>query len=145
MNVEKLVIHHSASAKSTTTVEDIEKWHRDKGFNGIGYHKVIETNGVLKLGRPEERMGAHAKGANKNSLGICVTGNFENEEPDEEQIETLVETLSDWCKSHNVDENSIYGHFEVPGCVTTTACPGNNLKSKLDDIRIQVKGVLAND
>ena len=40
MNVNKLVVHHSASAKSTTK-SDIEGWHTERGFNEIGYHMVI--------------------------------------------------------------------------------------------------------
>jgi N-acetylmuramoyl-L-alanine amidase len=81
MRVNKLVVHHSASLRATTTRDMIEEWHLQRGFKSIGYHKVIEADGAIKDGRSEEKMGAHALGANANSLGVCVVGNFEHEEP----------------------------------------------------------------
>ena len=137
--VNKLVVHHSASAKSSTTKEDIEQWHEERGFTEIGYHKVIEAYGVKKDGRSEDKAGAHAKGANSDSLGVCVCGNFESETPDTQQLEALTEVLTQWCKDHSLDETKIYGHYNVPGGTTTTSCPGQNLKSKLDEIKLKVK------
>lgn len=138
MNIYKLVVHHSASKKSTTK-DDIEKWHKDRGFREIGYHKVIGAKGVLYQGRSESKSGAHAKGANTGSLGVCVTGNFESESPDTEQIETLTTVLFQWCKQHGLSEYQIYGHYNTPGCTTATACPGKNLIAKLNEIKLNVK------
>jgi N-acetyl-anhydromuramyl-L-alanine amidase AmpD len=68
-----------------------------------------------------------------------VTGNFENESPDLEQIDTLIELLAGWCKTYSLEETNIYGHCNAPGGTTATLCPGKNLKSKLDEIRLKVK------
>lgn len=143
MNVTKLVVHHSASARKTTKKSDIEGWHKAEGFSEIGYHKVVEGNGTKKEGRSESKMGAHAAGANSGSLGVCVCGNFETEQPAAIQITALVEILSKWCQDHDLDETKIYGHCNVPGGTTTTDCPGKNLKSKLPTIRQRVKEELA--
>mgnify|MGYP001186347273 CR=1 FL=1 len=45
MNVNKRVIHHSASGRDSTSVADIARWHRERGFSQIGYHKVILGDG----------------------------------------------------------------------------------------------------
>ena len=139
MLVSKLVVHHSASNRKTTTKKKIEQWHKDRGFSKIGYHKVIEGTGTIVNGRSESIQGAHAKGANAGSLGVCVTGNFEDETPHNGQIDSIVKVLTQWCKDHSLDETKIYGHFNVPGCTTSTSCPGKNLKSKLSSIKTKVK------
>jgi N-acetylmuramoyl-L-alanine amidase len=143
MNINKLIVHHSASKKSTTK-DEIEKWHKDRGFNEIGYHMVIGAKGVHYQGRSENKVGAHAKGANSDSLGVCVTGNFENDSPDMEQIHTLIEVLAGWCKKYGLDEIKVFGHYNAPGCTTATSCPGKNLKSKLNEIKLKVKEKIKN-
>ena len=138
MNVNKIVVHHSASAKSTTK-SDIEKWHKERGFSEIGYHMVIGANGVKEEGRSTSKAGAHAKGANADSLGVCVTGDFEKETPDTKQVNALTDILVKWCKEHSLKETAIYGHYNVPGGTTATSCPGEKLKSKLNEIKLKVK------
>lgn len=141
--ITKLVVHHSASPRDTTTRDMIDRWHKERKFNQIGYHQVIEGNGRIVAGRPESIEGAHAKGANHGSLGVCVVGNFENEQPNEMQITSLVKVLAGWCKTHGLSQDDIYGHYNVPGGTTATACPGKNLKSQLAAIKTFVKQRLA--
>ncbi len=138
MKVQKLVIHHSASNRATTKKADIARWHKERGFSQIGYHKIIEGNGAIVNGRSENIQGAHAKGANQGSLGVCVVGNFENEIPTQAQINGLISVLTTWCNAHSLNSKNIYGHFNVPGGSTTTSCPGKNLKSKLATIKPKV-------
>lgn len=57
---------------------EIERWHRARGFFGIGYHYVIRRNGQLEKGRPLEKAGAHAEGYNANSIGICLVGGIDD-------------------------------------------------------------------
>lgn len=136
--ISKLVVHHSASKMNNTTKEKITQWHSDKGIAPIGYHKLISSTGSTQDGRSETTMGAHAKGANTGSLGVCVMGNFETETPTQTQIDSLVDVLADWCRTHSLKKTDIYGHYNVPGGLTTTSCPGKNLKLKLDSIRDKV-------
>lgn len=138
MKIQKLVVHHSASNSATTKKTDIEKWHKQRGFSQIGYHKVIEGNGNIVNGRSETIQGAHTKGANHASLGVCVVGNFETSSPSATQINALVTVLTGWCKAHKLNATSIYGHFNVPGGSTKTNCPGKNLKSQLAIIKQKV-------
>ena len=51
--------------------------HRHRGFNGTGYHYYIRKDGTVHLTRPVERIGAHVKGFNANSIGICYEGGLD--------------------------------------------------------------------
>ena len=138
MNVTKLVVHHSDSKAATTKKSNIESWHKQRGFTQIGYHKVVEGDGKIVDGRPESSQGAHAKGANLETLGVCVVGEFETEMPSQKQIDSLVKVLTDWCKKYKLNSTSIYGHYNVPGGTTDTSCPGKNMKLKLSVVKQKV-------
>lgn len=134
----RIVIHHSASPRATTTAKMIDEWHRAEGYDGIGYHRVIEGDGEVVMGRADEKIGAHAYGFNKDTLGICVVGNFEKEAPTHQQIERLIQVLAILCKRYNIPASGIIGHRDV----LPTACPGQNLFNQLPAIRQRVAGYL---
>ena len=73
-----LVAHHSASPLRTT-IDEIRAWHTDPNRPGgpfleIGYHYVIHQDGDVRAGRPLPFAGAHARGANIRSIGVCLVG-----------------------------------------------------------------------
>ena len=73
--IDLIVIHCSATrADRTLTAFDLETLHRRRGFNGTGYHYYIRKDGTTLLTRPIERIGAHVKGFNASSIGICYEG-----------------------------------------------------------------------
>lgn len=73
--IEKIIIHCSATPEGRhVTVKEIDRWHRDRGFSGIGYHWVVYLDGTVHKGRPEAINGAHTVGQNAKSIGICYIG-----------------------------------------------------------------------
>ena len=73
--ITEIIIHCSATKEGMDfTVEDIDRWHRKRGFNGIGYHFVIYRDGSIHAGRSKNLIGAHCKGHNAHSIGICYVG-----------------------------------------------------------------------
>ena len=74
-NIKLLVVHCSDTEddKDVRAI-DIHKMHLKFGWDGIGYHKVILRSGEIENGRPEYWIGAHVKGKNKISLGVCLIG-----------------------------------------------------------------------
>lgn len=73
--INLIVLHCSATrADRCFTQYDLEVCHRRRGFNGTGYHYYIRKDGTLILTRPLERIGAHARGFNATSIGICYEG-----------------------------------------------------------------------
>jgi N-acetylmuramoyl-L-alanine amidase len=74
-SIDSIIIHCSATpAGREVTVEEIDRWHRQRGFRCIGYHYVIYLDGSLHEGRPLEEVGAHCEGHNAHSIGICYIG-----------------------------------------------------------------------
>lgn len=73
--INEIIVHCSATPPSMDIGADtIREWHTDKGWIDIGYHFVIRRNGVVETGRDLDVAGAHAKGHNSRSIGICLIG-----------------------------------------------------------------------
>lgn len=73
--IEKIIIHCSATPEGRPhSVEDIRRWHRAQGFADVGYHFVVGLDGAVFRGRPLEQVGAHCRGQNARSIGICYIG-----------------------------------------------------------------------
>lgn len=124
-----IVIHHTASAPDIT-VDDIHRMHIGNGWSGIGYHLVVYPNGSVHQGRPLDAMGAQCEGYNNRSIGVNLTGNFEIEQPTQEQVDSLVLLLSDLMRQYNIPPEQVTGH----NVWNATACPGANLDAILPDI-----------
>lgn len=54
--------------------EEIDQWHKERGFDQIGYHYVIRRDGTREIGRPFNVVGAHVAGQNAQSVGIVLVG-----------------------------------------------------------------------
>lgn len=77
-DINKLIIHCTATPEGRkTSIEEITKWHKARGFRTIGYHYVIHLDGSIGRGRPEDEIGAHCKGQNANSIGISYVGGLD--------------------------------------------------------------------
>lgn len=73
--IDGIVIHCSDNLPtSKITAEDLDREHRRRGWNGIGYHFVILPDGTIETGRPLETPGAHVSGYNNHTIGICYIG-----------------------------------------------------------------------
>ncbi len=125
--ISQLVIHHSASPLGTT-LEDIRSWHLERGFRDIGYHFVIEQNGALRVGRPLHEPGAHARGFNQTSIGVCAVG--DNTRTEERW------TPSQWAALDRLiaavrllwPDVEVVGHRDL----LDTLCPGVDVREIID-------------
>lgn len=139
--IKRIYIHHSQSPK-TTTLNQIKEWHLANGWSDIGYHYVINGEGVVKRGRDNSIPGAHVANEaktefdNRETLGICVTGNFDVEHPELEQIARLETLLVSLCMQYNIHPSHILGHRDFKG--VTKTCPGENLYNIMNDLRFHV-------
>ena len=134
---EMIVIHHAGfpDGDKDSSAEEIHKFHQEvNGWAGIGYHYVIRKDGTIEQGRKPLAVGAHAYQHNKNSVGICVAGNFELVKPPKIQMDSL-KLLTAWlCQKYKLNpmkKGVIVGHRDL----NDTSCPGDNLYKKLNDIR----------
>lgn len=130
--VQAITIHNTGGNGTIESDHEYDKTVNDN--KGLGYHFYITKDGTIQRGRPENKLGAHAYHANSGNLGIALVGNFNETEPTEAQIKSLISLLADLCTRYNLSPTRqvIRGHKEWPD--NETDCPGNNLITKLDDI-----------
>ncbi|MCZ4270875.1 N-acetylmuramoyl-L-alanine amidase [Maritalea porphyrae] len=73
--INELIWHCTATPQGRkTTVAEIDSWHKQRGWNGIGYHKVVHLDGTVSDGRPISKIGAHVKGKNTGTIGYVYVG-----------------------------------------------------------------------
>ncbi len=122
-DITAIVLHHSAGHGP---VEDIDRIHRKRGYTCIGYHYYITRTGEICLGRAVLTVGAHAKGHNKDTIGICLEGDFRKDEPTDKQIEALALTVKNLMRTIPTIK-TVYNHRDL----CKTLCPVIDLKSKV--------------
>lgn len=135
--VRYLIVHCSATnPRQDIGAEEIDRWHRKRGWRKIGYHYVIRRSGVVELGRMLDEAGAHAFGYNASSIGLCLVGGVSaarsgvpggvpenNFTP--EQFEALKWKLEELLQRFPKAE--ILGHRDLPG--VTKACPSFDVRA----------------
>lgn len=118
--IDMLVVHCSATPGSMDIGRDeIDNWHRARGWSGIGYHFVIRRDGTLEMGRPLGKMGAHARSFNAHSIGICLVGGLDDEGRAEnnftpEQWVTLSVVIAGLQETFDLDDEDVWGHGDLP-------------------------------
>lgn len=130
--VTKIIVHCSATPEGRDyTAADIDRWHRQKGWNGIGYHYVIYRDGSVHTGRDVEIMGAHCTGQNANSIGICYIGGMtaDNKKPKDTRTPEQKAALRDLVELLRTEypTATIHGHNEF----VNKACPCFDVKTDL--------------
>lgn len=134
-NPQKVILHCSAtpdSLDSKFTAKDIDRWHKEKGWKGIGYHYYIRRTGLIEIGRGEKEIGAHTEGFNKDSLGICFEGSYF---PTISQFLSLITLYRQFFMTYKITHRDWYGHNEF----SNKSCPGfgmANLRNILQSVAI---------
>ena len=73
--ITEIIVHCSATPDGKDyTVDDIRRWHLQRGFADVGYHYIIYRDGSVHPGRSESMTGAHCSGHNSHSIGVCYVG-----------------------------------------------------------------------
>lgn len=106
--------------------DEIDRWHRARGWDGIGYHAVIDRDGSIAQGRPDRVQGAHARGHNATSLAVCLIGGAESREHDsfaDHYTPDQARALRRWIRAKRTiypTIRDVIGHNQV----AAKACPG---------------------
>lgn len=138
-NIKYLVIHCAATKPSMDVpIERIRKWHLDRGFNDVGYHFYIRRDGSLHKGRDIDTTGAHVKGYNSVSIGICYEGGIdESGEPEDNrtpyQMRALIRILCELVTVY--PDANIRGHRDFEG--VNKACPSFDVISWCKDVELK--------
>lgn len=123
--IYKIVVHCADTpADMDIGVDEIDEWHRDRGWSGCGYHYVIRRDGELEYGRPEGVQGAHVRGHNRNSLGICLVGGQGGFNFTLNQIDALFSLFSQLSAKY--PDAEWFGHRDLD---TGKTCPNFDLNA----------------
>lgn len=126
-----IIVHHTATDIGKAL--QVDRAHLDRGFmNGLGYHFVID-NGTVGKGDGQievsprwikQQVGAHCKagGMNDKGIGIALVGNFNEDQPTSNQVQSLTYLIRTLSQYYNIRAADIMGHRDVEGAKTD--CPG---------------------
>jgi N-acetylmuramoyl-L-alanine amidase len=123
--IKSIVVHYSATPRGRHhTVEDIDAWHKARGWKGIGYHYVIYLDGSVHKGRPDNEVGAHVANHNTGSLGVCWIGGTDNGKSADTRTPAQTASLIALIKKLLAEHPGarVVGHRDMPGAATE--CPG---------------------
>ncbi len=112
------IIAHHAEARSCTP-QQIHSWHLGNGWSGAGYHFEVRKDGTVHSLRPEWAVGAHASGANSDSIGVCFEGDYMTEEMPRAQLLAGADLIADLMDKYGV--STVLRHRDVGD----TNCPGD--------------------
>lgn len=122
MIADRIIIHCSATPNGKHfSAEDIDLWHKQRGFKKCGYHVVIEVDGRVRrwpVCRGLNEQGAHVRGHNKDTIGICLIG---TDKFTKEQFSSLRYELDGIKMTTRITDNNIWCHYELNNNKT---CPG---------------------
>lgn len=126
------VVHVTATKlKFPLTDEELEKMHRARGFNGVGYNEWIDVKGVLHTGRGVDQIGAHVRGYNSVSYGIALEGGYDGFDANELQMKALEKRMREitqlypqikWCGHRDLSPDGD-GDGVIEPHEHTKACP----------------------
>lgn len=131
--LNEIIIHCTATKADWATnktskekVNEVRRWHKDKGWSDIGYHFLIDRDGTVIEGRPLDKVGAHVKGHNTGTIGISLFGGHGASADDnfydnftEDQERSLKKLISDLQDNHpsitKITGHNVYARKACPG------------------------------
>jgi len=131
--IDKIIVHCSGTPELTDfDVEDIRDWHvNGNSWSDVGYHFIIKLDGAIQDGRPIKKIGAHVKGKNRSSIGICYIGGMNRDMTNwedtrtEKQKESLLKLINDL--KERFPNTIVYGHKDF---TNKKLCPSFNAKQE---------------
>lgn len=140
--VTEIIIHCSATRSDwlegrsmAEKTAEIRRWHIGNGWSDIGYHFLCDRDGTEAFGRPISKTGAHTRGRNTGSIGLCILGGHGSSEKDDFETHFTPEQ-GDWLRAKIRELRDMFpsitkisGHNEY----AAKACPGFNVADWLGD------------
>jgi len=157
--IKELIIHCAATPNGAWfTANDIDQWHAERGFNrarqfisadapleSIGYHYVININGISTIGRLLDETGAHALNHNTSGIGLCLIGTDKFTLAQWMRLKELIEALEKkfpgiHIKGHRDLSPDKNGDGRIDRHDWLKTCPGFDVEAWLQSGRTPVDG-----
>lgn len=116
--IDKIILHCSATREGLDIKTEVIKfWHKDRGWSDIGYHYVIELDGTVHVGRSEDVIGAHCKGHNSFSIGICYVGGLDKNGKSKDtrtpcQKVAMFDLVGKLMEKYGLTIDDVYCHYQ---------------------------------
>lgn len=126
--IDLIVVHCSDSdVQAHDNIETIRTWHvKENGWSDIGYNFFIPKDGNVHIGRDEEFAGAHVRGFNRRSIGVCLSG---KKLFTDAQFHSLGELCKGLMIKYGISKDRVVGHCDLDPLKT---CPNFDLKKLVD-------------
>lgn len=132
--IDTIIVHCTATkAMRHFNVNDVRRWHIQRGFSDIGYHYLVLVDGTIEVGRPLSITGAHCQGHNAHSIGVCYVGGLNSKgAPADTRTPAQRKSLRTLLKSlkKQFPNATIHGHRDF----AAKACPCFNATAEYADI-----------
>lgn len=152
--VKLLAVHHTAiqvGSDPRSAVERVRALYQfhavNRGWGDIGYNYIIDEAGEIYEGRHggDFAVAGHAYCNNVGTLGVALLGNFELEQPTQEQMQALQWLLTNLAERYNIPLDrkirfhgkslpTVVGHKDL----VSTECPGYYAYNVLAQVREHV-------
>lgn len=134
-NPQFIILHHSYTGDTVLKDTDaIRNWHvHHNKWDDIGYHYILEEKSgeiVIYRGRPTHTQGAHARGFNHKSIGICIVGNYDKDMLSYKKLYALIKLIKSLGVVFGITPGYVLGHNETYtffGKPSQKTCPGKNI------------------
>lgn len=125
LQIPGIIIHCSATREGEWfDIEDVDRWHKERGWKGCGYHYVIGLNGDIWPGRAVGEKGAHTKGFN-DWVGVCYIGGLDAfGEPCDTRTPGQIRAMAELVHSFHLvfGQITVMGHRDFPGVKKECPC-----------------------
>lgn len=129
---KEIILHCSATPEGRDIkAKDIRQWHKNQGWQDIGYHYVIDLDGTVEKGRDESMVGAHCTNHNSKSIGICYVGGCDKnmqakDTRTQAQKDALLDLVFLLLQNYHLTLNDVYCHNNFD---KHKACPSFTIDS----------------
>lgn len=134
--INEIIVHCTATPEGKNfKAADIGRWHKQRGWDEIGYHHVVDLDGTVEPGRPESKQGAHCLGHNANSIGVVYVGGLASDGKTPKDTRTpqqkaaLVKLLTELKQRY--PGATIHGHRDF----AAKACPSFDATTEYKNIK----------
>lgn len=140
--IKEIILHCSATPENKDFhASDIDRWHKQRGFNSIGYHFVITLDGTIERGRPIEKAGAHTTGHNSYSIGICYIGGVEKNGKTPKDTRTTEQKLAMYQLVYQLLQQYPKATVSTHNMWANKACPSFKIETFLKEYEDYVKAI----
>lgn len=138
---KEIILHCSATPENRDIkAKDIRQWHKNQGWEDIGYHFIIDLDGTVEKGRDEAMVGAHCTNHNSKSIGICYVGGCDKsmnakDTRTQAQKDALLDLVFLLLQKYHLTLNDVYCHNNF----AKKCCPSFTIDSFKRDYLIAFK------